>query len=162
MFNLPEITRVGKVIPKKSFDQYANTKQKKLFTELVYRITWSNKLSKETINLRGNEVQEIQIFKIELKQKNDIGKVLEIIEKSIPYHIIFWIEFDDEIFVSASSKHIDIRNEDNSIVDWTFKSEWFKRGECPYELELNKSLDEVFKSFCVQLTGNTGHAKKIY
>jgi len=55
IFNLPKHTVVNKIIPKNAFDNYANTKQKKLFIENVEKIRWINKLSKETVNLSGNE-----------------------------------------------------------------------------------------------------------
>ena len=152
-FNLPISTKVGKVVPKNAFDDYINTKQKKIFTEKVARITWTNKLSKETTNLDSTEIQEIQVFQVELKVKEDIQAVLDIIDKSIPYPIIFGIEYDNEIYFSCSTKHPHPINEDNSVIDWTFKTEWFNKKEQRYSLNLKKELDFIFKDFCVQLSG---------
>ena len=89
MFNLPKSTVVNRVIPKNAFDEFTNTKQKKAFTEKIERIRWLNKLSAETINLSGSDVKEIQVFQIELKQKDSIPELLKIIDKSIPYRILF-------------------------------------------------------------------------
>jgi hypothetical protein len=97
IFKLPASTTVQKVIPKNAFDAYTRSKQKKLFTDLVSRITWTHKLSAETTNLRAYDINEIQIFRIELKVKNDIKPVLEVIDKAIPYHIIFVIEHEGVI-----------------------------------------------------------------
>lgn len=159
-FNLPTSTKVGKVVPKNAFDAYTNTKQKKIFTDKVSRITWVNKLSKETTNLEPKEIQEIQLFKIELKIKEDIKLVLDIIDKSIPYPIIFLVEFNTEIYLSCSTKHPHPVNEDNAIVDWTFKTEWFNQKVNNYNLNLKKDLDFVFKDFCVQLSGKPALEKK--
>ena len=92
-FNLPKQTQVNKSIPKKTFDSYINSKQKKLFIDIIDKIKWTNKLSTETINLEGKEISEIQVFEIILRRKEDIEKLLEIIDKSIPYHIIFVLTF---------------------------------------------------------------------
>src|SRR5690554_2316255 len=104
-FNLPTRSKVGRVVPKNSFDEYTNTKQKKLFTDAIQRITWTHKLSSDTINLDAKDIEEIQIFKVELKEQLDILKILDIINKAIPYHIVFWVGFKDVAYISTSAKH---------------------------------------------------------
>src|SRR5690554_4426911 len=105
LFNLPNTTKVNKVIPKNTFDSYTTTKHKKFLSELVYRIVWAHKISSETTNLCAKEIKEIQVFKIELKSKQDIQPILDMIDKSIPYSIIFIVEFEGLICLSTSSKH---------------------------------------------------------
>lgn len=151
--NLPARTKVGRVVPKNAFDEYTNTKQKKLFTDCIQRITWTHKLSADTVNLDSKDIQEIQVFKIELKQKSDISKILEIINKSIPYHIVFWVEHDQEAYISTASKHTHPTNNDIAVIDWTFTSDWFDKNDNSYAFNLKGSLDAVFKDICVQLTG---------
>ena len=119
-FNLPLSTKVGRVVPKNAFDEYTNTKQKKLFIDCIQRITWTHKLSADTVNLDAKDIQEIQVFKIELKQKSDILKIAEIINKSIPYHIVFWVEYNREAYISTASKHPHPTNDDVAVIDWTF------------------------------------------
>lgn len=152
-FNLPARTKVGRVVPKNAFDEYTNTKQKKLFTDCIQRISWTHKLSTDTANLDAKDVQEIQVFKVELKQKSDILKILEIINKSIPYHIVFWVEHDQEAYISTASKHPHPTNDDVAVIDWTFTSDWFNKDDNSYAFNLKGSLDSVFKDLCVQLTG---------
>jgi hypothetical protein len=160
LFSLPISTRVNRVIPKNAFDSYTSAKQKKLFTELITRISWLYKISPETINLESKEIKEIQIFRIELKVKQEIPLVLDIIDKSIPYNIIFIVEYDGSVYLSTSSKHKHPINEDNSVIDWTFKSEWFKPSENHYSLELRKSIDTIYHDFCVKLSGKTNMAAR--
>jgi len=152
-FNLPARTKVGRVVPKNAFDEYTNTKQKKLFTDCILRITWTHKLSADTVNLDAKDIQEIQVFKVELKQKSDILKILEIINKSIPYHIVFWVEHNQEAYISTASKHPHPTNEDIAVIDWTFTSDWFKIEKNKYVFTLKGSLDAVYKDLCVQLAG---------
>lgn len=159
-FILPSTTKVNRVIPKNAFDKYTNTRQKKLFSDLIARITWTHKLSPQTINLQAKEIQEIQIFQVELKTKTDIQAVLAIIDKAIPYTIIFIVEFDDSMFISTSTKHAHPVNEDNSVIDWTFKTDWFLKSENKYSLTLKKSLDSVYQDLCVQISGKPTMANK--
>ena len=152
-FNLPKQTQVNKSIPKNAFDNYINSKQKKLFVDIIERIRWTNKLSVETINLEGKEISEIQIFEVALRQKDNIEKLLEIIDKSIPYHIIFVLNFEDQVKISIAQKHLHPTNENNTVIDWTFKSEWLNKDLIKYQLNLKGTLDSVIKDFCIQLSG---------
>jgi len=151
MFNLPKSTLVKKIIPKNAFDSYTNTKQKKAFAEKILRITWTNKLSVDSINISGKEVKEILFFEIELKNKFEAKDLLVIIDKAIPYHIIFTVKYIDEYQISTSAKHIHPANEDNAVIDYTFKSSWLNFVDQPYKIELKNNLDWVFQNFCEQL-----------
>ena len=159
-FNLPHRTRVGRIVPKNAFDEYSTTKQKRLFTDYIQRISWTHKLSEDTVNLDAKDVKEIQVFKVELKQKSDIRNILDIINKSIPYHIVFWVEYDEEAYITIASKHPHPTNENVSIIEWTFNSDWFKIKHNTYSFNLKGSLDAVFKDICVQLIGNPDLGKK--
>ncbi|MPV86067.1 DUF4391 domain-containing protein [Ostreibacterium oceani] len=159
-FNLPSRTKVGRVVPKNAFDEYTNTKQKKQFTDGIQRITWIHKLSTETVNLEAKDIKEIQVFKVELKEQTDILKILEIINKAIPYHIVFWVEFKEQAYISTAVKHPHPTNEDISVVDWTFTSDWFDLATTPFQINLKNSLDAVHKDLCVQLTGKPDLSKK--
>lgn len=152
IFNLPPTAQVNKVIPKNAFEAYLNAKQKKLFTDLIARISWTYKLSSDTINLEAGQVLEIQVFKIELKVKEDIQPLLDIIDKAIPYSIVFVVEFEDSIYLSTSTKHPHPVNEDNSVIDWTFRTTWFSPSENKYSFRLKKSLEAVYQDFCTQLS----------
>ncbi|MBL7773921.1 MAG: DUF4391 domain-containing protein [Chitinophagaceae bacterium] len=160
MFSLPHTAKVNRVIPKNAFDAYTNSKQKKLFTDQILRITWLQKLSPGTVNLEAKEIQEIQIFKIELKVREDMQTLLEIIDRAIPYNIIFIIEESDSIYLSTSTKHPHPVNADNSVIDWTFKTSWFLPRLNKYSLHLKKNLDAVYHDFCIQLTGDKKMARK--
>ncbi|HLV63489.1 DUF4391 domain-containing protein, partial [Galbibacter sp.] len=112
------------------------------------------------INLDAKDIQEVQVFKVELKQKTDILKLLEIINKSIPYHIVFWVEHDREAYISTASKHPHPTNDNIAVIDWTFTSDWFNKEENNFSFNLKGSLDAVFKDFCVQLTGKPDLGKQ--
>jgi hypothetical protein len=153
IFSLPPTTIVDRVIPKNKFHHYTNTKQKKILSEIVSRIVWTHKLSPETVNLEGKDIKEIQVFQVELKAKDDIQPLLDIIDKAIPYSIVFVVEYNGHIFLSTSPKHAHPANEDNAVIDYTFKTKWFLPEEKQYFFQLKKSLDAVYYDLCVQLSG---------
>lgn len=156
-FDLPTQTMVNKVIPKNAFDNYTTAKQKKKLAELVERIRWTNKLSSDTLNLSGKNVTEIQIFEIELRKQEDIDDLLNVFDKAIPYPILFVIFYKQKMYLRTSKKHIHPTQENISVVDWVFKSEWQKISDVTYSLDLKKSLDYVFQNICNQLS--SGHSK---
>lgn len=154
IFTLPPQTVVNKVIPKNAFDSYINTTQKRQFIELVSKINWANKLSLDSINLSAGEIKEIQIFEISLKTEGYIKELLEIIDKSIPYHIIFLVYHNANFYISASAKHPNPLNENNTVLDWTFKTEWLPISENIIKLDLKKNLDHVFTDLCQKIAGS--------
>ena len=153
IFDLPKSTDVNKNVPKNAFDQYSNTNQKKLFKDQIQRITWTHKLSEQTVNLESKNIKEIQIFKVELKSKIKIAKILNTIDKAIPYHIAFWVQYNEYAYLSTSCKHNHPINDNMSVIDWVFSSDWFKARDSEYEFVLKKSLDDIHKDLCIQLTG---------
>jgi hypothetical protein len=154
LFELPYTTQVNRVIPKNSFDAYTSSRQKKLFVDLIARITWIHKISPDTVNLEARQIQEIQVFRIELKVSEDISTLLEVIDRAIPYHIVFQVQHEGLVYLSTSVKHPHPVNEDKAVIDWTFTSALFDVAEgCPYLFRLKRSIDDVHKDFCWQLSG---------
>ncbi|KXK17456.1 MAG: hypothetical protein UZ08_BCD001002394 [Candidatus Parvibacillus calidus] len=148
---MPESTVVGKIVPKNAFDSFTNKGQKKLLSEKVQRIFWSNRIAYDNVYLQGKDVVEIQVFQIILKEKAKIKEIISFIERAIPYNIIFWVEFMNEFYISTSVKHSNPQNENQSVIDYTFTSDWKLIDENPYVLELKNNLDLVFERFCNQL-----------
>ncbi len=110
-------------------------------------------MSSKTINLSGSDVKEIQVIEIELRQKDPIHEVLKIIDKAIPYHILFVLKFDDLRLLSSSEKHIHPTNENLAVIDWTFNTEWFNVINNCYKFNLKQSLDFVFADMIYQISG---------
>lgn len=97
-FNLPKNSLVEKFIPKNKFfsKTIINTKLKDEFTSKISKITWKYKLSPETLSIpKSNNIEEVQIFEVELKEKVIPKNVLKIIDKLIPYPILYYFKFED-------------------------------------------------------------------
>jgi hypothetical protein len=117
---------------------------------ILIRIQWTHKLSVNTINLEGVDIKELQIFEVQLRERKNISELLAIIDKAIPYHIIFLLKYGGEVMVSTSKKHAHPSNENNAVIDWTFNSEWMR--EVPYSLNLKQDIDFIYTDFCKQLS----------
>jgi len=159
MFNLPASTQVNKFVPKNSFNSFLNSNQKQLLIDYVSKITWLNTLSSRSINLPGSEVAEIHIFEIHFKLKTFPVKLLDLIDKFIPYHLILLIRYSDVFMVSAAQKHSHPTNENISILDWRFSSDWLSMNNFKFKLNLMKSLDFVYSDLCFQLSGKNPNSK---
>jgi hypothetical protein len=153
MFELPHTTIVNRAVPKNSFDAHISPKQKKLLSTHIDKIRWSHKLSKQTIKLEGKEVQEIQIFNVLLKEIDAIEDVMTIIDRCIPYHLLFVLNYKEEILFSTSQKHLHPTVDNMSVIDWRFKSAWINSETNPFQLVLKSSLDDIYSDFCFQLLG---------
>jgi len=160
-FELPDQTIVNKVIPKNAFDTYTTAKQKKKLAEYVERIRWMNKLSSDTLNLSGKEITEIQVFEVELRKQEDIEDILNVFDKAIPYPILFVVFYKQKMYLRTSKKHMHPTQDNISVIDWVFKSEWQNRAEVNCSFDLKKNLDYVFQNICNQLSSGYSKADSI-
>ena len=111
---LPKEAFVNKFIAKAKFYEKANlnAKLQKEFVDKVQRITWMYKLAESTIGISKTEmVTEIQIFEIELKELKIPKNLLKIIDKSIPYQILYrFINCDNIAYGITLKEHTSVEN----------------------------------------------------
>lgn len=115
MIELPKECIVDKFIPKKIFYEKIkiSTSIKEEFTGKLNKIYWRYKLSEDTINIfKTDNVEEIEIFELELKEKCNAKNLIKIITKNIPYPILFYIKYENEF--QYAMKY----NEDIFFSDW--------------------------------------------
>lgn len=96
MIKLPKKCEVNKFLPKKIFYEKIGISSgiKNDFTNLVEKITWLYKLSPDTIGIsKTEEVEEIQIFQIDIKDKKIPVNIIKFITKVIPYKILFIVKY---------------------------------------------------------------------
>lgn len=99
MINLPKSCLVNKFIPKKVFYEKSNINRttKDEFINIVDKITWLYKISPETIGINKTEdIEEIEIFQIELKEKIIPKNIIRAITNSIQYKILFILKYNEE------------------------------------------------------------------
>ena len=109
MFELPKSCYVNKFIPKKVFYNKVGVSSnvKDEFIGLVDRITWLYKLSEDTLGLtKTEEIEEIQIFQIDVKEKIIPLSVIKTITKGVQYKILFVIKYQDDFCYSIRVEDI--------------------------------------------------------
>ena len=151
MLGLPATTEFNKKIPKQMF--YENTKitpeQKKAFVSDIKSIYWCNKISSQTINVsEGKNVSEIEIFRIDLHSDIINESVLKLIDKSIPYNIVFVLEFQEKQQLWVENKKMS----EKGVVSTNkyFHTEWFGCEEQKLEIK-GLNLDAVWENIVVQI-----------
>ena len=114
MLELPKACYVNKFLPKKIFYEKVGVSSgvKDEFVDLVDRITWLYKLSPETIGIsKTGNIEEIQIFQIDVKEKRIPLLVIKTITKGVQYKILFLIKYNGEFCYS-------IKVDDIFVTDW--------------------------------------------
>jgi uncharacterized protein (UPF0248 family) len=141
---LPKEALVNRFIAKTKFYEKANlnSKLQQEFIEKIQKITWKYKISESTVGIsKTDKVVEIQVFEIELKEKNIPKNVLKVIDKSIPYHILYKFLFNDDFSYGITLK------EENNVENYYF-SEWNEDITFDFSgLDLEKVYHKLVKSF---------------
>lgn len=138
MIKLPKKCVVDKFIPKKIFYEKVNLSSslKQEFVDKVDKIYWKYKISEDTLNISKTEnVEEIEIFEITLKEKVDCKSIIKVITKNIPYIILFEIYCKDE--VQYAIKH----NDDIYFTNWNEKIDFNFDG-----IDLNIVYENIIRS----------------
>ena len=115
MIKLPKSCVVDKFIPKKTFYEKVNISNsiKEEFIDKLSKIYWKYKISEDTINISKTEnVEEIEIFELELREKYNCKNIIKIITKNIPYSILFLIKYENEFQYAVKY------NEEIYFSDW--------------------------------------------
>lgn len=94
------------------------------FSKYIQKITWKYKLAESTIRLKKwKKIEEIQIFEIILKEKVLDKKIFKIIDKIIPYPILYECKYNDHVaYVILYNKEYYSTNRDEEIkfdLTWT-------------------------------------------
>ena len=124
MFELPKSCYVNKFIPKKVFYEKVGVSSnvKEEFINLVDRITWLYKLSEDTLGLtKTDEIEEIQIFQIDVKEKKVPVNVIKTITKGVKYKVLFVIKYQDDYCYSIKVENI-YNSEWNNNIKFNFNA----------------------------------------
>ena len=138
MIELPKECIVDKFIPKKIFYEKvslsSNLKQE--FVDKIDKIYWKYKISEDTLNiLKTENVEEIEIFELTLKEKVNCQNIIKVITRNIPYIILFEIYYNDE--VQYAIKH----NDDIYFTNWNEKIDFNFNG-----IDLNIVYENIIRS----------------
>lgn len=135
MLNLAKSTEFNKRIPKQKFyeNMDVTSELKKKFAEQIRIIYWKNKIAPTTINLeKGRNIAEIEVFELKLNIMQFDENILLQIDKVIPYHILFLLEYEGKYQAWIGYKEI-------KVADMFFKVE---KGSQTEKIESKEALLE--------------------
>lgn len=156
MIGLPKTTEFNRRIPKKKFYENMDISPalKKVFVEQVKNIYWRNKIAVSTTNLAaGKEVTEIEVFEVYLNSPVLDDGLLRQIDRGIPYHILFLLEYQEKYQAWIGYKEAMLSGNKAFKVNSYYHTDWLSEEELPLKIT-GLSLDEVYENFVRQIAGN--------
>lgn len=143
MLGLPRTTQVNRRIAKEKLYQNATLtpQSRDMIKDQIDSVFWRNKLADSTMAISAGEtVAEIQIFEIQLRQRELDKRVLPAIAKAIPYKILFILVFGDEaqVWIEASGTF--------------YNTDWQPLGGFMLRFD-GLNLDAVYENLARQISG---------
>lgn len=156
MIGLPKTTEFNKRIPKQKFYENINISPalKKIFVEQVKNIYWKNKIASSTTNLDvGTCVTELEVFEVQLNKPVLDDNILRQIDKEIPYHILFLLEYQGKYQAWIGYKEAAAYGNNAFKVNGYYHTEWLLEDELPLRLE-GLNVDAIYENFVRQIAGD--------
>ena len=144
MLGLPRTTQVNRRVAKEKLYQNAALapQTREMIKDQIDSVFWRNKLADSTMAISAGEtVAEIQIFEIQLRQRELDKRVLPAIAKAIPYKILFILVFGDEaqLWIEASGTF--------------YNTDWQPLGGFMLKFD-GLNLDAVYENLARQISGS--------
>lgn len=156
MIGLPKSTEFNKRIPKQKFYENMEISPviKQIFVEQIKMIYWRNKIAVSTTNLAtGHNVTEIEVFEIRLNHSELDERVLRQIDREIPYHILFLLEYEGKYQAWIGYKEITTSGNKRVKVGKYYHSDWRLEEELHLWLE-GLNIDTIYENLVRQIAGD--------
>lgn len=156
MIGLPKSTEFNRRIPKQKFYENISVSPtlKRVFIEQIKVIYWRNKVTATTMNLAaGDTVTELEVFEVKLNGQQLDESVLRQIDKEIPYHILFLLEYDGKYQAWTAYKEAAAFGSNAFKVGTYYHTDWLPETDLPLKVE-GLSVDKVYENFVRQIAGD--------
>lgn len=154
MLGLPSTTEYNKRIPKQKFYENlsVNPALKRVFVEQIQNVMWANKIAPTTLSVsEGKEVTEIEVFKITLSNDSLDESALRQMDKQIPYHILFVLEYNEKYQVWIGYK--EASSGDNAFkVNKYYHTDWFSEQDLQIKID-GLDMDSIYANLVRQIGG---------
>ena len=157
MLGLPKSTEFNRRIPKQKFYEnlVISPTLKRVFVEQIRVIWWRNKIAPSTTNLAAGEtVTEIEVFEVCLSAPQMDEAVLRQIDKEIPYHILFLLEYEEKYQAWTAYKEAAGSGSNAFKVGAYYHTDWMEEAALPLKLD-GLNTDKVYENFVRQIAGET-------
>ncbi len=157
MLGLPKSTEFNRRIPKQKFYENLTVSPalKRIFVEQIRVIWWRNKIAPSTMNLAAGEtVTEIEVLEVCLSTPQLDEAVLRQIDKEIPYHILFLLEYEGKYQAWTAYKEAAGSGTNAFRVDSYYHTDWMEESALLLKLD-GLNTDRVYENFVRQIAGET-------
>jgi hypothetical protein len=157
MLGLPKTTAFNRRIPKQKFYENLSVTPalKRVFVDQIKGIYWKNKIATTTMNLAAGEtVTEIEIIEVRLNNPELDVSVLRQIDKEIPYHIIFLLEYNGKYQAWTAYKEEAATGRSAFKVGTYYHTDWLPEHELQLKVD-GINIDTVYENFVRQIAGET-------
>ena len=157
MLGLPQSTEFNRRIPKQKFYENlaVSPALKRVFVEQIKVIWWRNKIAATTMNLAAGEtVTEIEVFEVCLSAPQLDEAVLRQIDKEVPYHILFLLEYEGKYQAWTAYKEAADSGANAFKVGTYYHTGWMEPSALPLKLD-GLNTDKVYENFVRQIAGKT-------
>lgn len=155
MLDFPQSTVYDRRIPKQKFYENLSVtpELKRVFVEQINLISWKNKLAPSTINVEaGVDVTEIEVIEIRLNQQNLDKRILQLIDREIPYHILFLLAYEDKMQAWIAYKELSRTGTGAFKPGVYYHTDWQPPDTLTPRLE-GLNMDSVYEGFVRQIAG---------
>lgn len=155
MLELPGGTVFNRRIPKQKFYENLTVtgELKRIFAEQINGVYWRNKISSTTVNIAAGEtVSEIEVIEIGLNQPGFDKRVLQLIDREIPYHILFLLVHKEKVQTWIGYKEQSQSGTTAFKPGAYYHTEWQAVNELSLRLD-GLNLDSVYEGFIRQIAG---------
>lgn len=155
MLGLPSTTELHRRIPKQTIYDKCKPSPvlKKAFSAQIASIHWRNKIAPEVLNLAaGKEVRELEVFELRLNDGQMDEAVLRLIDRAIPYHILFVLVWEDWMRLALAYKETLDAKSAGVRVERYYYTDWMPVGEVALRLE-GLSMDAVYENLVRRIAG---------
>lgn len=156
MLGLPSTTELHRRIPKQTIYDKCKPSPvlKKAFSAQIASIHWRNKIAPEVLNLAaGKEVRELEVFELRLNDGQMDEAVLRLIDRAIPYHILFVLVWEDRMRLALAYKETLDAKSAGVRVERYYYTDWMPVGEVALRLE-GLSMDAVYENLVRRIAGD--------
>ena len=155
MLGLPSTTELHRRIPKQTIYDKCKPSPvlKKAFSVQIASIHWRNKIAPGVLSLAaGKEVRELEVFELRLNDGQMDEAVLRLIDRAIPYHILFVLVWEDRMRLALAYKETLDAKSAGVRVERYYYTDWMPVGEVALRLE-GLSMDAVYENLVRRIAG---------
>lgn len=155
MLDLPGSTVFNRRIPKQKFYENLSVtaELKRVFVEQINAIYWRNKIAPSTVNIAAGEtVAEIEVIEIRLNQPGLDKRVLQLIDREIPYHILFLLVYEEQMQAWIGYKEQSQGGTAAFKPGTYYNTEWQPVNKISLRID-GLSMDAVYDGFIRQIAG---------